>query len=626
MKNIFTLILAFFCVNSFRASEKPAAQSSTIKNVTVYLQGATIERQAYISLKGGSNEITFDNLSPDIIESSIQVSGLKNASVLSIMFNYNYLDKKKETAEYKSLEDEMDALDAKVNEIENQISGYQQELDIITKNERVNSDNTDLSLEKLKQIATYYRQRTTEIKNEIYRLRLEKYDLDKSVADLKKEMNKLNDNKKERRGEIVLKLDAESATNLDLKLSYNISNAGWFPLYDIRAKNSNSPIEVNYKANVYQQSGVDWDNVQLTLSTGDPSTNNIKPELDTKYLNFVGRYYRSSTAVRRDNHKYNPTIKTVHGRILDHNGLPLPGVNVIENGTSNGVSTDVDGDYRINIQRGKELAISYVGYQSQNLPIYASTMNVQLEQDSNTLDEVVVVGYGRQKKRSLTGAVAGIKVEQEDYSENVTAKQESLTNTKFEINKPYSIVSNGDVTTIEIDNFDLPATYKHYAAPELNENVFLTATVREWEKYDLLQGEASIYFEGNYAGKTQISPVATSDSLSLSLGVDPNIIVKRERENDFKKSTFLGNNRIVARKYTIDIKNNKSSAINLLLEDRIPISQNDDIKVSEIETGDAKYDDEDGIMQWELKLEPKQSVKKEFSYEVKYPRSKYINL
>lgn len=626
MKNIFTLVLAFLCVSSFRASEKPAAQSSTIKNVTVYLQGATIERQAYVSLKGGSNEITFDNLSPDIIESSIQVSGLKNASVLSIMFNYNYLDKKKETAEYKSLEDEMDALEAKVNEIENQISGYQQELDIITKNERVNSDNTDLSLEKLKQIATYYRQRTTEIKNEIYRLRLEKYELDKSVADLKKEMNKLNDNKKERRGEIVLKLDAESATNLDLKLSYNISNAGWFPLYDIRAKNSNSPIEVNYKANVYQQSGVDWDNVQLTLSTGDPSTNNIKPELDTKYLNFVGRYYRSSNAVRRDNHKYNPTIKTVYGRILDHNGLPLPGVNVVEKGTSNGVSTDFDGDYRINIQGGKELAISYVGYQSQNLPIYASTMNVQLEQDSNTLDEVVVVGYGRQKKRSLTGAVAGIKVEQEDYSENVTAKQESLTNTKFEINKPYSIVSNGDVTTIEIDNFDLPATYKHYAAPELNENVFLTATVREWEKYDLLQGEASIYFEGNYAGKTQISPVATSDSLSLSLGVDPNIIVKRERENDFKKSTFLGNNRIVARKYTIDIKNNKSSAINLLLEDRIPISQNDDIKVSDVETGDAKYDDEDGIMQWELKLEPKQSVKKEFSYEVKYPRSKYINL
>tara|TARA_R110002020_G_scaffold387546_1_gene598267 strand:+ start:71565 stop:73478 length:1914 start_codon:yes stop_codon:yes gene_type:complete len=630
---LFTL---FFCLNIALGAEKPPVyKESSIERVTVFLQGATIERISQVYLKSGVNELVFNNLSPDVMESSIQVSGLKDATVLSIQFNYNYLEKKAASAEYTSLDNALDQLLFRKNEIQNTIEGYQQELNLLSKNDRINSDNTDLNLEKVKQIAEYYRQRTTEIKNNIYKQQQELADLEEDIQDHRSEMQTIDSSRKERRGEITLKLQAEQATSLNLEISYIIENAGWFPVYDIRAANTSAPISLEYNANVYQQSGIDWNDVKLVLSTGDPYTDNLKPELDPKYLNFVSRNYRSSTAVNRSNLKYNPTIRYITGTVKDNAGLPLPGVTVVENGTSNGTTTDFDGNYSLRVSNGRSLTFSYLGFNTEDVPIYATRMNVQLEENSEALEEVVVTGYGNDDlSRKLQGKAAGIVIRgassipapKMQYNENVQTKEESLTNTRFEIKKRYTIVSNPDITTIEIDNFELPASYQHYAAPELNENVFLTATVTDWENYDLLQGEANIYFEGSYAGKTQISPVATSDSLQLSLGVDPNIIVTREKQDNFKSKSFLGGSKIVAKGYKIEIKNNKSTAINLLLEDRIPISQNKEIKVSEVETADAIYKEETGIMQWKLDIPPKDSITKEFSFEVRYPRGQYINL
>ena len=623
-------IVALLCSNLLSASEKPLiAQNSKIEKVTVFLQGATIERSASVQLRTGVNELVFDNLSPDIIENSIQLRGLKDASILSIAFNLDYLDKKNVSAEYESLETRLDELLFERNAIQSTIEGYERELKLLSENQRINSDKTDLSLEKIKQISTYYRQRSTEIQNTIYKQKRALQDLERDINDHRQQMNNLEDSRKEMRGEITVKLQAESASYLNMELSYNIENAGWFPFYDIRANNTADPIELNYKASVYQQSGIDWDDVNLVLSTGDPNTNNLKPDLQPKYLNFVNRNYKRSSAVSRNNFKHNPTVRSVSGIVTDDSGAPLPGVNIAQTGSTNGTTSDFNGKYRIAINNsgGNELRYSYVGFETQSIPVYASMMNVRLEANQEALEEVVVVGYETTDvSRALAGKAAGVAIQPASYNENVQAKEESLTNTRFEIKKRYTIVSNSDITTIEIDAFNLPANYQHYAAPELNENVFLTATVTDWERYDLLQGEANIYFEGSYAGKTAISPLATTDSLEISLGIDPNIIIKREKKDNFKSKSLLGGTRVVTNAYEISVRNSKSSTINLLLEDRIPVSQNKEIKISDQETADADYDEQTGILKWKLELAPKASATKNFSYEVRYPKDRYINL
>ena len=693
MKNL-TLLFVLFPFALLANAEKPLP--SKIEKVTVYLEGASIERTSSVNLLSGENTFVFNNLSPDIDENSIQISGLGDASVLSIVFNIDFLEKKEASQEYQSIENLLKTFQQQKNEIENEIAGYNEELQLLQKNQRINSDATNLSVEMIKEMSNYYRNRVTEIKNAIYKQQLLLAELHKTIADHQNELLKLDDSKKEQRGEITLKLNAQKPANLVLKFKYHIKNAGWFPLYDIRATNTSSPIEFSYKANVYQQSGTDWDNVNVVLSTGDPNTNNIKPELFPKYLNFNNRSYASTTPVRSKGYKYNPTIRKVSGTVYGDTGLPLPGVNVIIVGTSTGTQTDFDGNYTLDIQGSRELTYSYVGFETETLPIYSSTMNVTLMVGS-ALDEVVVTGYygalsgksagvqvsnangkpgqgpfvrirgtgsltasnmlyildgipitereasnideelitdikilkdaatmARYGSRGANGIVVITTKNQEELS--IVNKESGLTTTRFEIREKYTIKSNAEITVIEVDNFELPALFQHYAAPELNENVFLTATIRNWEKFDFLAGEANIYFEGNYAGKSIIDPQATADSLNLSLGMDPNIIVKREKLENFKSKSFLGGTRIVDKGYKIEVKNNKKTPINLILEDRIPISENKEIKVEDIKTGAAEYNDKTGILQWKLQLQPNATDKKEFTYTVKYPKYKKVYL
>ncbi|MEH6535999.1 MAG: mucoidy inhibitor MuiA family protein [Psychroserpens sp.] len=633
------LLLFFITAITFANTDKETP--TTVKEVTVYLSGAQIERTANVKLPIGTTEFVFNKLSSNIQESSIQISGLKNASILSINFGINYLNKKDKSQEVKSIQKRIKALYDDVQAEDHLISGYNEELHLITHNRALGNTTQVVSLEKLQKFAAYYRTRTTEIKSKIYTSQKIKNDLNAKVSDLRKQLNEISADEKVQTGEIKIKLNTDVATDLKLSISYNVTNAGWFPIYDIKADKINAPIQLIYKAHVYQSTGNDWNNVKLTLSTSDPNTNNIKPDVNPKYLNFISAHSNlyGSRATKRYNYKYNPLVKTVSGVVTSNeDGLGLPGVNIIEKGTSNGVQTDFDGKYSIRTNGGKALVYSFISMKTETLPIHSSIMNVTMESDLSALDEVVISAYKAESKTASSGYVNRVQdmmdkdfdnqpyIEPIDYTSNGDIIEEGITNTRFEIKKAYTIPSNSDVTVIEIENYNVPATYSYFAAPVLNENVFLTAKIKDWEQYNLLPAEANVYFEGSYSGKTNINPQSTTEELTISLGVDPNVVVKREQPTDFKKNAFIGSNKIISKSYEIELKNNKSTAIDLVLYDRIPMSQNKDIKIDDIETGTSEYDDKKGILKWKVNLDAKAKETYRFSYTVKYPKYKRVNL
>ena len=101
--------------------------------------------------------------------------------------------------------------------------------------------------------------------------------------------------------------------------------------------------------------------------------------------------------------------KTISGTITDNEGEPIIGANVIEKGTTNGVITDMDGKFTLAVPEGSTLQVTYIGYASQDVSVRnQTTVSVVLEEDSQSLDEVVVVGYGTQKKLNLTGSIASV--------------------------------------------------------------------------------------------------------------------------------------------------------------------------------------------------------------------------
>ncbi len=665
---------------------------SKIDKVIVYLNGASISRTATCNLNSGVSEITFTNLSTKIDETSIQVSGLKSASILSISYDINYLDKTTASPESKKLLNAIEKLNLEVSLLKNTILGLEEEELVITSNRAVNSRLKTLDLEKIKSISTYYRKRITEIKNEIYTTNLKVNALAKKIKNIQQQLAELNSTPSEPQGEITIKFDSPIPVSLNLNLKYNVQNAGWIPNYNIKSKNIEDPLQLTYKAHVYQKTGVNWDNVAISLSTGNPNRFVTKPEVNAHYLNFGRRKNYQAKSNIKQKYNYNPIVRKVTGIVTDESGAPLPGCNVIVKGTSNGTVTDFDGFYAMDITNGQELEFSYIGFSSTSIPIYSSLINIKLEEDGSQLEEVIVVGYGAQKRSAVTGAVTSVKNERigksknirirgasnvvqeqkplyvidgipvEDYEDGdldpneiqsidvlkdeastaiygsrgangiviITTKkstvEEDITTVKFNIKKTYSIVSDGDITAIEINTFNLNASYEYFAAPILDENVFLTATFKDWEKLNLLPGEANIYFNGAYAGKTNLNPYTTKKEITVSMGMDDAIEITRSHNRNFKSKSFTGSSRVLDRTYDIEIKNNKTIPINLKLVDRIPISQNKEIKVDNIETYNATHDKKKGILTWQLKLNGKEDKKESFSYQVKYPRGKQITL
>ena len=102
----------------------------------------------------------------------------------------------------------------------------------------------------------------------------------------------------------------------------------------------------------------------------------------------------------------------VSGLVTDKTGEPLIGVNVLEKGTTNGMITNIDGKFVLNVAKGKTLVISYVGYKTQEVVVNSATLNVVLEEDSETLEEVVVIGYGSMSRKDVTSAITTVKADQ----------------------------------------------------------------------------------------------------------------------------------------------------------------------------------------------------------------------
>mgnify|MGYP000134597232 CR=1 FL=1 len=95
----------------------------------------------------------------------------------------------------------------------------------------------------------------------------------------------------------------------------------------------------------------------------------------------------------------------VKGKVLDELGEPIIGANIVEKGTTNGVITDFNGQFTLNVAQGKTLVFSYVGYTTQEITVKGSSLKIIMEEDSKTLDEVVVVGYGSMSRKDVTSSI-----------------------------------------------------------------------------------------------------------------------------------------------------------------------------------------------------------------------------
>lgn len=431
--------------------------------------------------------------------------------------------------------------------------------------------------------------------------------------------------------EVEVRIEAPAACRGSFTLTYYVRNAGWFPSYDIRSGGLSEPVEISYKANIFQNTKEEWKNVALTLSSSNPNTGSIAPQLRTWWLDY---------GLAPPRYNLNLTSNTVSGIVFDEQREPLPGATVMVPGTTVGTSTDVQGRYSITVPNGAtSLQFSYVGYTPRTERITGNSMNVTMQEDATALDEAVVVGYG--VSNQLAGAAPGVRIRgtaasdrkavEVDFAdfdaESAVMEVEQTQNQlgyEFEIRQPYTIPSDGKSVAAEIGRFDLTAVYAYRSTPKIDKDAFLVAEATGWEKLNLLQGEANVYFENTFVGKSILDPGQTSDTLRFSMGRDRSIRIERTKENDYSSRRAIGSNQTQTVAWKFTVRNTRPEPVVLTLTDQLPVSRNSTIAVSAEELNGGRLDKESGIVAWRLELKPGEQRELHLRYAVKYPKGRSL--
>jgi uncharacterized protein (TIGR02231 family) len=516
--------------------------SSKITEVMVYQQFAQITAHADVNIVAGNYNIVIDNLSQYTDESSLQLKGDANFVILSISTQMNYLGEEKKSKQLIALEDSIERLTLKISTNNSQIEVYTAEHDMIISNQKISGANNGVNTLELEKMANFYRIRLLEIKTKRADLQRKQNEMAKKQLALTNQLNQLKQEQTNVYLQAIISVQSNVTSKAKLNLSYTVANAGWSPVYDIRSESVNAPLKIVSKANVYQNTGDLWKDVKLSISTGNPSLNNTKPELRPYYLNI-----------------YNPISYSNNNQVKNRMAAPKA----------------------------------------------ATPQMLMMEQDANS---------GAMEK-------ANASVNSSEFTQNI----ENITSNVFEISLPYTIPSDGKEYVVAIQTYDVPATYSYFSTPKIEKEVFLIATISNWEQTGLLPGEASLFNEGTYVGKSYFDTKITGDTLPISLGRDKNININRKKTKNYTEKNLTGNTKKTSIEFEIEIKNKKKGEIELVVEDQYPLSKIEEVSVDLYNDGGAFINKDTGKLKWNFKLKPAENKTLKFGYSVKFPKKTVLS-
>lgn len=624
MKQRVSSKLLTICLLIFSVFNAEAQNVETkIQSVTVYRKGAMVERTGTINLKKGSNTLYLNNLSTELDPNTLIIGiNNKDVNILSVKHEIEVVDNEDAKKNNFSKDKRIAVLKDSLTTLKYQLSVLSDEEALIHANQKIGGEQNGVPTAELIAMTEFYKKELTEIgrkkmaankkinsyKDEILRLMQEKQN---SLTNLQK---------KDSRVKLVISSPANIATKINL--SYLVFSASWEPFYEIRVNDIHSPLNMVYGAHIKQSTTEDWNQVQMTVSTGDPSVGNDAPEFYPMYLP-PSREYRPTKKWAP------PTSNNVYGIVLEQGSLePLIGVTVVEEGTQNGTITDIDGKFKLTMKNTNNmLSISYIGFITQKVKP-GEDMQIVLEEDNRQLEEVVVVGYGTARDdydddaffKSVQSQPREIKYNEPD--KNIPLElNDTQTATEFKIEMPYTVPCDDKVYDISMLTYKIPTDYRYTSLPRWSKDVFLLADLKDFSQYPILKGNAYVYLENVYQGECTIAPDFAADTFSISVGRDKDIAINRQEVKDFTSKKIIGSTVKVQKCFEITIKNNKNSDAVVTVTDQYPLPKYSDIKVTLTESNGAKVDPERGKLTWTVSLDSKEKKVLRFSYEVKYPKS-----
>jgi uncharacterized protein (TIGR02231 family) len=531
-----------------------------VDKATVYLQGAHLYYQEQVVLQSGSNEIIFENIAPGIIENSLQASS-KGGTVMEVQYRSYYKEIKRVERNYgkeiERIKDSIDMLDFDLKDLDNKTYVLETEKKMLLNFRLIKGESTKDSLPLLASAMDFTHQRL----NAIYDQSLA---IDKRRSKLSKLMQQLNNRLAQLQllengaiedgghavpvHQVVVSVYAETAGNAQINFNYFVPSASWTPVYELHANANDQKMQIKYYAMISQQSGINWDQTYLTVSSSNPMELNIKPVLTPWYISL-----QQFVQMRKQQH-------------LSNAAKPMM------------APAKVQSKYK-SIQ--------------EDLPANSDDAQMQYA-ESKAMEEYIQMS-------------------------------ENLLRVEYDIKLKYQINHAAKPSKVLIKQDQIGMNLEFAAVPKLSSDAYLMANVSGWESLNLLPGNARVYFDNGYIGETFINPQSETDTLAFNLGRDKSLVIQRRKIKEKSRSKILETEKVESRTIEILVRNTKSSAVYINLEDQIPVAQgSNDIKVTLLDGSDAQLEEVEGKLSWRVKVNSKESKKFTFTYEIRYPKDKVL--
>lgn len=292
MKTIILLALSLINTTTFAAD----SLQTTINKATVFLSGAQVFRQSKsISIKKGVNEVIITDVSPNLNPNQIQATAKGNFLILDIQYQTEYIPPsgavyavvpEKIQKEISWLNDTLLFIGFEKDRINEKLKNLDEEKRMVTQSQLIRSGGISDTLPEFKEIVEFYRVKLDEINELIHIWKKKQYLIQTQQTKLQSRLNELNNyaantgqpaKPAQTRYHVMVTTFAEADTYGKIEVNYLVPNAGWIPAYDLRAKSTSDPMTVTYKAKVFQNTGEDWNDVNITLSTFNQNTYSTKP-------------------------------------------------------------------------------------------------------------------------------------------------------------------------------------------------------------------------------------------------------------------------------------------------------------------------------------------------------------
>ncbi len=516
-----------------------------ISAVTVYPDRARLFYKGQIDVEAGYQTLILDELPLSMELDSVRVGG-KGSSAVQILgvdvTRQHYAQSP--SIRVSELEDQIEELFNKLHALADKNAGYEAQAEHIqgmrleTREYARGLSRGRTSVEDQAILLRFLMDQDEEIRTAQREIAIKRRDLEHQLDKLREELKELQSLRPRQRYQARVGIEAAAAGQFQVELSCILRASGWQPLYDIRLVQADSDhlLEVSLIAQVKQNTGQDWDGVELALSTARPALNQRMPELKPWFVDEYRppqpRQMRSRSSAQE------PSMAVMAAPLSDP---PLADI--------------VAEDFR-----------------------EAELSTAEVKNDGAV----------------VTFAPAG----------------------------RWDIPSDGSPVKMPLSSFTLDPKLDYIAVPRHTDAVYRRATVKNSGDSPLLSGAATLFVSDEFIGKTEIAYTPVEGELELLLGVEERIEISRELAKRDVDKRLLRENRLVRYAYDIKLKNLLLTAANVEVQDQIPVSKHEQIKVKMDQARPEPSKKSDlNILEWQLVLESGEEIAISYEYIVEHPRS-----